>query len=123
MHAFVAHDHSLRLIERTAPCVGWPLHCRPLWHVLIGFRGAALLLLPSLNVHADHDEPQGQHEFRAAGHQNVGQQMSREEMWVRVSSTNWMNRFPGRNRLHDACIGLLIWDLLGSVLGYIEWND
>jgi hypothetical protein len=45
------------------------------------------------------------------------------EMWVRLSITNWMNRFPGRNRSHDAYIGLLVWDLLGSALAYTEWID
>jgi len=45
------------------------------------------------------------------------------EMWVRLSITNWMNRFPGRNRSHDAYIGLLVWDLLGALLAYTEWND
>jgi hypothetical protein len=45
------------------------------------------------------------------------------EMWVRLSITKWMNRFPGRNRLHDASIGLLVWDLLGSVLANTDWND
>lgn len=45
------------------------------------------------------------------------------EMWVRLSITNWMNRFPGRNRSHDAYIGLLVWDLLGSALATIEWID
>ncbi len=45
------------------------------------------------------------------------------EMWVRLSITNWMNRFPGRNRSHDTYIGLLVWDLLGAVLAYTEWND
>ncbi len=34
-----------------------------------------------------------------------------------------MNRFPGRNRSHDAYIGLLVWDLLGSALAYTEWID
>ena len=38
------------------------------------------------------------------------------EMWVRLSITNWMSRFPGRNRSYDAYMGLLVWDLLGSVL-------
>jgi hypothetical protein len=45
------------------------------------------------------------------------------EMWVRLSISMWMNRFPGRNRSHDASIVLLVWDLLGSALRYIEWND
>jgi hypothetical protein len=45
------------------------------------------------------------------------------EMWVKVSITNWMNRFPGRNHLHDASIGLVVRDLLGSALVYTEWND
>jgi hypothetical protein len=45
------------------------------------------------------------------------------EMWVKLSITNWMNRFPGRNRSHDAYIGLLVWDLLGSALANTEWND
>jgi hypothetical protein len=45
------------------------------------------------------------------------------EMWVTLSITNWMNRFPGRNRSHDAYISLLVWDLLGAVLAYTEWND
>src|SRR5215472_1262350 len=34
-----------------------------------------------------------------------------------------MNRFPGRNRSHDAYIGLLVWDLLGSALASTEWID
>jgi hypothetical protein len=45
------------------------------------------------------------------------------EMWVRLSITNWMNRFPGRNRSHEAYIGLLAWDLLGSALANITWID
>jgi hypothetical protein len=45
------------------------------------------------------------------------------EMWVRLSITNWMNRFPGRNHSHDANIGLLVWDLLDSALAYTEWID
>lgn len=45
------------------------------------------------------------------------------EMWVRLSITKWMNRFPGRNRSHDAYLGLLVWDLLGSALAYTEWID
>jgi hypothetical protein len=45
------------------------------------------------------------------------------EMWVRLSITNWMNRFPGRDRSHDAYIGLLVWDLLGSALANTEWHD
>jgi hypothetical protein len=45
------------------------------------------------------------------------------EMWVRLSITNWMNRFPGRNRSHDTYIGLLVWDLLGSALAYTEWTN
>jgi hypothetical protein len=44
-------------------------------------------------------------------------------MWVRVSITKWMNRFPGRNHSHDASIGLLVWDLLGAALAHIEWID
>jgi hypothetical protein len=45
------------------------------------------------------------------------------EMWVRLSITKWMNRFAGRNRPHDAYLSLLVWDLLGSALATIEWND
>ncbi len=45
------------------------------------------------------------------------------EMWVRLSITNWMNRFPGRNLSHDASIGLLVWDLLSSALANTKWND
>jgi hypothetical protein len=45
------------------------------------------------------------------------------EMWVRLSITNWMNRFPGRNRSHDAYIGLLVWDLVSSALASTEWID
>ncbi len=45
------------------------------------------------------------------------------EMWVKLSIIKWMNRFPGRNRSHDAYIGLLVWDLLGSALANIEWID
>ncbi len=45
------------------------------------------------------------------------------EMWVRLSITNWMNRFPGLNRSHDSSISLLVGDLLGSVLSDTEWND
>jgi hypothetical protein len=36
------------------------------------------LLLPSLSVHAGHEEPQGQRYFPEAGGQNVGGQMVRE---------------------------------------------
>jgi hypothetical protein len=45
------------------------------------------------------------------------------EMWVKSSIANWMNRFPGRNRSHDAQVGLLVWDLVGSALAYSEWDD
>ena len=29
----------------------------------------------------------------------------------------------GRNRSHDAYIGLLVWDLLSSALANTKWND
>ncbi len=45
------------------------------------------------------------------------------EMWVKVAITNWMIRFTHRNRSHDASIGLLIWDLLGSALEQTAWHD
>jgi hypothetical protein len=45
------------------------------------------------------------------------------EMWVRLSITDWLNRFPGRNRSHDASIGLLVWGLLGTALASTEWID
>ena len=45
------------------------------------------------------------------------------EMWVTSYITNWVNRFPGRDRSHDAQIVLLMWDLLGSTLAYTEWDD
>lgn len=45
------------------------------------------------------------------------------EMWVTSYITDWMNRFPGRDRSHDAQIVLLMWDLLGSTLAYTEWDD
>jgi hypothetical protein len=58
-----------------------------------------------------------------AGEPNDGSACRLVEMWVKVSITNWMSRFPGRNRAHDASIGLLVWDLLGSVLAYTAWDD
>ena len=45
------------------------------------------------------------------------------EMWVKVAVDNWMNRFPGRNRVHDEQVALLAWDLLGSALAYAEWDE
>jgi hypothetical protein len=45
------------------------------------------------------------------------------EMWVKSFIANWMSRFPGRNRSHDAQVGLLVWDLVGSALAYVEWDD
>jgi len=45
------------------------------------------------------------------------------EMWVKVAITNWMTRFKHRNRSHDASIGLLVWDLLGSASEQTAWND
>ena len=45
------------------------------------------------------------------------------EMWVKVAVANWMNRFPGRNRVHDGQVALLVWDLLGSALAYAEWDE
>src|SRR6266851_6735271 len=55
-----AYSAQRGLIERTVLCVRWPLHCCPPWHALIRFRGFARLLLPSGNVHADHEEPQAE---------------------------------------------------------------
>ena len=45
------------------------------------------------------------------------------EMWVKSSITNWMTRFPGRNRSYDAYICLLVWDVLGSALASTQWDD
>ena len=45
------------------------------------------------------------------------------EMWVTSYITNWVNRFPGRDRSHDAQVVLLMWDLLGSALAYTQWDD
>ena len=45
------------------------------------------------------------------------------EIWVKVAVANWMNRFPGRNRVHDAQVALLVCDLLGSALAYAEWDE
>ena len=44
------------------------------------------------------------------------------EVWVKSSITNWMNRFPGRNKYQDHSMHLLVWDLLGSALSYTEWD-
>ena len=44
-----------------------------------GLHRRVRLLLPSFNVHADHDQPQGQQQFRRAGHQNVGSRRAWKE--------------------------------------------
>jgi hypothetical protein len=43
------------------------------------------------------------------------------EMWVKVALTNWLTRFPGRNKQHDESLLLFVWDLVGSALAYADW--
>jgi hypothetical protein len=57
-----------------------------------------------------------------AGEPNDGSAGRLVEMWVKSSITNWMNRFPGRNKYHDHSMYLLVWDLLCSALSYTEWD-
>jgi len=57
-----------------------------------------------------------------AGEPNDGPAGRLVEMWVKSSISDWMNRFPGRNKYHDHSMYLLVWDLLGSALSYTEWD-
>ena len=43
------------------------------------------------------------------------------EMWVKSALENWLTRFPGRNKQHDASLLLFVWDLAGSALAYADW--
>lgn len=58
-----------------------------------------------------------------AGEPNDGPAGHLVEMWVKLAVAHWMNRFPGRNRVHDGQIALLVWDMLGSALAYAEWDE
>ncbi len=44
------------------------------------------------------------------------------EMWVKSALTNWYTCFPGRNRLYDEYVRLLVWDLVGSALAYADYD-
>src|ERR1700687_4342271 len=44
------------------------------------------------------------------------------EMWVKIALSNWVTHFPGRNRLPDESMRLLVWDLVGSALAYADWD-
>jgi hypothetical protein len=57
-----------------------------------------------------------------AGEPNDGPAGRLVEIWVKSSISDWMNRFPGRNKYHDHFMYLLVWDLLGSALSYTEWD-
>ena len=57
-----------------------------------------------------------------AGEPNDGPAGRLVEIWVKSSISDWMNRFPGRNKYHDHSMYLLVWDLLGSALSYTEWD-
>src|SRR5258708_35239920 len=57
-----------------------------------------------------------------AGEPNDGPAGRLGGIWVKSSISDWMNRFPGRNKYHDHSIYLLGWDLLGSALSYTEWD-
>src|SRR5438309_12097993 len=43
------------------------------------------------------------------------------EMWVKSALSNWLTRFPGRNKQHDESLLLFVWELAGSALAYIAW--
>ena len=43
------------------------------------------------------------------------------EMWVKSALSNWLIRFPGRNKQYDESLLLFIWDLAGSALAYADW--
>ena len=43
------------------------------------------------------------------------------EMWVKSALSNWLTRFPGRNKQHDESMLLFVWDLAGSALAYADW--
>jgi hypothetical protein len=43
------------------------------------------------------------------------------EMRVKSALSNWLTRFPGRNRQHDESLLLFVWDLAGSALAYTDW--
>jgi hypothetical protein len=57
-----------------------------------------------------------------AGDPNDGPAGRLVEIWVKSSISDWMNRFPGRNKYHDHSMYLLVWDLLGSALSSTEWD-
>ncbi|HEX9133002.1 MAG TPA: hypothetical protein VF844_11985, partial [Ktedonobacteraceae bacterium] len=86
---------------------GWENKCTWLVHLHLSNEQALFLEIAQLVACEPNDGPAGR----------------LLEMWVRLSITNWMNRFPGRNRSYDAYIGLLVWDLLGSSLASTEWTD
>jgi hypothetical protein len=89
------------------PYNGWENKCTWLVHLHLSNEQTVFLEIAQLVANEPNNGP--------AGHLI--------EMWARLSITNWMNRFPGRDRSHDASIGLLVWDLLGSALASTEWID
>jgi len=56
-----------------------------------------------------------------ASEPNEGAASRLVEMWVKIALTNWLNRFPGRNKQHDESLLLFVWDLAGSALAYADW--
>ena len=56
-----------------------------------------------------------------AGEPNEGAAGRLVEMWVRSALSNWLTRFPGRNKQHDESLLLFVWDLAGSALAYTDW--
>jgi hypothetical protein len=89
------------------PYNGWENKCTWLMHLHLSNEQTLFLEIAQLVANEPNNGPAGR----------------LIEMWVKLSITNWMSRFPGRNRSHDAYIGLLVWDLLGSALAYTAWID
>ena len=56
-----------------------------------------------------------------AGEPNEGPAGRLVEMWVKSALSNWLTRFPGRNKQHDESLLLFVWDLAGSALAYADW--
>lgn len=86
---------------------GWENRCTWLVHLHLSNEQALFLEIAHLVACEPNDE--------RAGHL--------VEQWGRASITSWINRVPTRNRPYDEQIGLLVWDLLGAALAYIEWDE
>jgi hypothetical protein len=56
-----------------------------------------------------------------AGEPNEGSAGRLVEMWVKSALSNWLTRFPGRDKQHDESLLLFVWDLAGSALAYADW--